>query len=327
MNRCDKYREMISQMLDGELTEPQKTELIAHIAVCRECERLYNAFASISLAIEEGLADPPESLSAGIMDEIRARESSPAASKKPPRKWGRLFALAACLAVVIFAANKSGLFSGAASEPLSAPLSDPVAMDAAAETREAEFGAAEVTETQASGTDDGADEDALITVSPFGDEKSGELTTTGGQDEENATAPSTEQPADSAPPKYEIACEGSSSVDMAITESSVSLMEISAISVYEGDSAEPDPEPIMTITDEQSILLIMDLLEFSEAGDEIDVSGAPIFIFEVERDDGSTYSLSVWIVEGRLCCVSDTDGVLYVAAGDAGDLFAFIANS
>ncbi len=97
------------------------------------------------------------------------------------------------------------------------------------------------------------------------------------------------------------------------------------ISVYNGESDKPNPDPIMTVTDETSIALIMELLEFSKAGDEIDVSGTPIFIFEVERDDGSTYSLSVWIVEGRLCCVSDTDGILYVAAGDAGDLFAFIA--
>ncbi len=109
------------------------------------------------------------------------------------------------------------------------------------------------------------------------------------------------------------------------SDACASLMGISAISVFEGDFETPDPEPIMTFTDEESLSIIMDMLEFSEAGDEITVSGAPLFLIEITRDDGTIYNLSVWIADGRLCCVSDADGILYVAAGDAGDLFAFIA--
>ena len=44
MSECDRYLEMISQMLDGELPEPQKTELLAHLDGCANCRRVYDAF-------------------------------------------------------------------------------------------------------------------------------------------------------------------------------------------------------------------------------------------------------------------------------------------
>ncbi|NCB51763.1 MAG: hypothetical protein EOM54_07785 [Clostridia bacterium] len=327
MNSCEKYREIISQMLDGELTEPQKTELIAHIADCRECARLYNAFASISLAIEDGLTDPPESLLTNIMDEIHAQRCGSPASRKPARRFGRLLALAACLAVVIFAAEKSDFFSGGTSETLAATRAESVSTDASDGTYVTNTATYDGAGAQNYGTDDGSDEDALITATPFADEECEQVASSGGHDEETAADNSTDRSDASVSSESEAPAVGAEKGEIAINEASVSLMGISAISVYDGQSEEPEPEPIITVTDEMSIVLIMDLLEFSEAGDEIDVSGAPVFIFEVIRGDETSYSLSVWIVEGRLCCVSDADGVLYVAAGDAGDLFAFIADS
>jgi hypothetical protein len=106
---------------------------------------------------------------------------------------------------------------------------------------------------------------------------------------------------------------------------SASLLGVSKVLVFSNETDNPNPDPIITVTDEQPLLSIMELLGFSEAGDGLEVSGAPVFIIEVTKDDGTGYNVSVWIVDGRLYCVSDADGVPYVAAGDASDLFAFIA--
>ncbi|MFR3291290.1 MAG: anti-sigma factor family protein [Lachnospiraceae bacterium] len=56
MSECDKYQEMISQMLDGELPEPHKTELVKHLGCCPDCRRVYDAFSAISLSLGETAA-------------------------------------------------------------------------------------------------------------------------------------------------------------------------------------------------------------------------------------------------------------------------------
>lgn len=312
MNDCERYRSMVSELLDGELTEPQKTELEAHMAACRECARLYDAFAFISFSIDEGLAEPPESLRTGVMNDVRDRSERLTSAKKRSRVWGRLAALAACLAVAIFAASRSGdIFPQrtSSSEPEVNQILDAAAAPALAsgdvQGKLPESGG----KTQDNGTDSiwSTEEDASITAAPFADGEGICAITSGDQEEEGAPQDAPEYAAD--------------------VEKDARLMGISSVSVFSGDSSEPDPEPITTVTDEDAIVAIMDMLEFSEAGDDISVTGAPIFIFDVERKDGSSYSLSVWIVDGRICCVSDIDGVLYIAAGDAGDFFDFIAGA
>lgn len=311
MNNCEKYRGMISLMLDGELAEPQKTELEAHLAVCGECARLYAAFAFISSSIDEGLSDPPESLRADVMNRIRAQGARQPAAIRRPRVWGRLAALAACLAVVIFAAAKSGVFFSAGTS------------SSAADEQTVEYATA-AAPASAYG---GAAENAGVSAEEPPQDTLGASEATPGTD---ATATPFATGENRAIIAQEDSRDGEALMQTAgdanlATEKSVSLMEVSSISVFSGDSEVPDPEPITTVTDEKSIVAVMDLLAFSEAGEEVQVSGAPVFIFKVIKEDGSSYNLSVWIVDGRICCVSDVDGVLYIAAGDAGDLFAFIA--
>lgn len=316
MNNCERYRSMISLMLDGELPESQKTELEAHIAVCGECARIYDAFAFISSSIEDGLSDPPESLRDGVMKGVRAQRGHTPAEKKLSRVWVRLAALAACLALVVFAAAKSGdFFQGAASSS----QADGQTLECAAAPASA--GTSNVTDEVAGTADNGTalqgaaeDSDSTLRYAAYAD-----ATASPFEDGENEIIVASEDGENGESLRQ------AASDEKAADNAAVSLMGISSIAVFSGDAAEPDPEPITTVTDEQTITAIMDLLAFSEAGEDIQVSGAPIFIFKVVADDDSSYNLSVWIVDGRLCCVSDADGVLYVAAGDAGDVFDFIA--
>ena len=98
MNECEKYQEMISAMLDGELTEAEKADVMAHIAVCGECSAMYAAFSAIGGAMEAD--DVPDTLHHGIMQKVNAA----AKAKQTQRKIIRLrpiLTAAACLVVIV----------------------------------------------------------------------------------------------------------------------------------------------------------------------------------------------------------------------------------
>ena len=109
MSDCARYRELISLLLDGELTAEQESSLRTHIKTCAECKRAYEAFSGLSKAISEDMAEPPEMLAKGVMFKIRNR-------KKHRRfAYGKFTALAACLAVILFSAAKFGYLGGSGS--------------------------------------------------------------------------------------------------------------------------------------------------------------------------------------------------------------------
>lgn len=108
MSVCGRYEIMISVLLDGELGEPEKAELSAHIAGCEHCAAMAAAFAASSGALEEGLEEPPVGLHGAIMEKVGAA----AKVKRSQTRFMRLrpiIAAAACVAVVVvtlFAANR-----------------------------------------------------------------------------------------------------------------------------------------------------------------------------------------------------------------------------
>lgn len=112
---CDKYQEIMSQMLDGEVEESLKTDLQAHLVTCPECRSVYEAFKAISLSLDT--LEAPASLAPGVMEavrEIAASEAEPPIPlrlvKKKPKVFARLVAIAACLALIVFAASRSDFF-------------------------------------------------------------------------------------------------------------------------------------------------------------------------------------------------------------------------
>ncbi|PKM71923.1 MAG: hypothetical protein CVU91_11395 [Firmicutes bacterium HGW-Firmicutes-16] len=107
MTDCEKYLELMSAMLDGELSSEQEAELRTHIGKCEDCKRVYNAFKGISRALTDELATPPDTLVKGVMFKIKNQ-------KKSERRFafGRFTALAACLALVLFGASHFGLLDG-----------------------------------------------------------------------------------------------------------------------------------------------------------------------------------------------------------------------
>lgn len=117
MSECDRYLEMISQLVDGELLEPQKTELLAHLNGCANCRRVYDAFNAISLSLGETAA--PEGFAEGVMAAVRTQGGHGSRrAKKPGKSQVRYMALAACIVLAVLATVRLALPSestGAAS--------------------------------------------------------------------------------------------------------------------------------------------------------------------------------------------------------------------
>ncbi|NCC68004.1 MAG: hypothetical protein EOM14_07380, partial [Clostridia bacterium] len=91
---CEKYIELISRLVDGELSKEQEAELRAHIDVCPECRRVYDAFSAISDALGSDIAEVPEGLAKGVMYRIGKTQKT---SKPRFFVFGRFTAVAACL--------------------------------------------------------------------------------------------------------------------------------------------------------------------------------------------------------------------------------------
>lgn len=131
MSCCDKYMELVSLYVDGELSGDEVAGLLGHLDGCDSCRRYYEAMLAISGAMEETPA--PEGFAASVMSGVRAsacrRENTgeKAAERKPGRLRRavvvRVAGLAACLALVIAAGVKlavpssDGATSGEAGGP------------------------------------------------------------------------------------------------------------------------------------------------------------------------------------------------------------------
>ena len=110
MMECEYYRELISCLVDGELSEAEEKELADHLNVCPECAALHAAFADLSSLMEEDMEDAPESLCANVMAELRRAEIIKKNRRKSAVK--AVLATAAC-AVFVIAAGRLGGFKAA----------------------------------------------------------------------------------------------------------------------------------------------------------------------------------------------------------------------
>ena len=68
MREHERIQELISAMVDGELSEEERREVEAHIASCAECQALYEAFSGLSEAMEA--EELPDGLHQRIMDRV-----------------------------------------------------------------------------------------------------------------------------------------------------------------------------------------------------------------------------------------------------------------
>ena len=152
MKDCAYYQELISRLVDREITPEEGEELAAHARECEECRAVYSAFVSLSDALCAELVDPPEELAENVMAEIRRAELWKQ-NRRPRRQMRRWAALAAGAVLVIGigsltlprllgaksaakAANTEAVYS--AEEPMmAAPAAGAAAYDSTAVSEEA----------------------------------------------------------------------------------------------------------------------------------------------------------------------------------------------
>lgn len=97
MENCEAMQALISRMLDEDLDAAEQRELAEHLKSCADCRAMYEAFSALSGALQNDLAEPPESLRENVMAEIR-REQIRARNRRP---WRYALAVAAMAALVI----------------------------------------------------------------------------------------------------------------------------------------------------------------------------------------------------------------------------------
>ncbi len=99
MSEHQRYQELISRMLDEELSVEERTALAEHLQTCAECRSVYTAFASLSGTLREDLEDAPTGLRENVMAEIRREEIRKKNTVR--RRWVPIAAAAAVLALVL----------------------------------------------------------------------------------------------------------------------------------------------------------------------------------------------------------------------------------
>ncbi len=159
---CNEYQELISRMLDEDLSSAEQAALHEHLAVCPECRALYESFQALSAAVGGELEDPPARLHANIMAEIRRAEIRKKNRISRPVKV--LLTTAACLAVIVGLSLSRGLLQPKGSSQSSPVLAGSNFFEAArsmpAEAPQAAAGGyrfAENAEEEAASTDTTAD--------------------------------------------------------------------------------------------------------------------------------------------------------------------------
>ena len=95
---CSYYQELISRMLDEDLSPVEQGVLEAHLPNCEACAAMYKSFSALSQALEDQLEEPPESLRYNVMAEIRRAEIRKKNRLSRPMKI--ILSTAACLALI-----------------------------------------------------------------------------------------------------------------------------------------------------------------------------------------------------------------------------------
>ena len=104
MNDCEKYQELISRMLDEDLSRAERDDLAEHVRRCPDCAAVYVAFRSLSESVGGELDEVPHELHEKIMSDAR-RENLRLKNKSATanRRWHYVLTAAACLVLVVAA--------------------------------------------------------------------------------------------------------------------------------------------------------------------------------------------------------------------------------
>ena len=104
MNSCEYYQELLSSLVDGELSDEENEALMLHLNSCSRCNAMYAVFHDLSDILSEDPEPLPEGLHENIMAGVRRSEIMK--KNRRMRRIGLRTAMtaAACAVLVLFAA-------------------------------------------------------------------------------------------------------------------------------------------------------------------------------------------------------------------------------
>ena len=325
MRDCEAYMEQISVLLDGELGEYETEVLMAHLDTCPECRIFYDAFTSISENTASLAAAAPDGFAAGVMlgieDDVRMRTL-----KRQRFGIGRITTVAACLAVVLFAASRLGRndFSGgdasllgsteglqnASSMAADAPEAAPEHRPFAAAGGDANFG------SEKAASEEPEDFDTIVrTESGIG----------GALDDADYSTTVTEGEAHpaGAPQSGYVQEGGYAPQDEKITEIATIDASDNGLAQLAPPAATGAPAP-PTVASLNAVLEYSNFLEVAANPGVFDFTTAPAMTMEAVAD-GEFLTITLWEADGKLYCGAGS--VFYIAEGTLEGFLAFIAES
>ena len=99
MSQCENYQELISRMVDGDLSAREEADLARHIETCPDCAALFQAFSALSHRIGEDLEESPFDLRDNVMAEIHREEIR--RRNRIPTILRSVLSAAACVALIV----------------------------------------------------------------------------------------------------------------------------------------------------------------------------------------------------------------------------------
>ena len=282
---CNEIRELISCMLDGELSADDSAIVAEHLAECPECMRVFEAFHTISLSLEE-MEEVPVGFTEDVMSRIKQSGTKTTKPKRVPIfRMAGLAAAAACAALVImtgtsFTTNMRGGNSDSAEystirQATPAPASADGVMGYVADTQE---------------TEEGADNhDALHT-------SIGEAVSTAEADNKRV------DPVYATPTV--VAVELSPAVDVEHTEQAEVTMAPPII-----PAVSPTPIPQMELLFQEDLLLAAEEAAFDLFADH------PAYEITLINEDGKEITLKIWIDGKRIYCKDEAAGTAWYTFG------------
>lgn len=102
--KCNEYIPLLSAHIDGANSEIEERRLQQHLRSCKRCRELLAQMEQTDAALVENIAEPPEDLTARIMDQVRAE---PKKKRAMTRVYGSI-----CAAALATAALLAFVFSG-----------------------------------------------------------------------------------------------------------------------------------------------------------------------------------------------------------------------
>jgi hypothetical protein len=103
---CEKAQELMSQYIDGEITDSDKDFLTEHLKTCHECSEMFSILAEVSFLMADDVEPPPELLTNVMQGVNKINDERKSSKKRGKVIYFKYLAVAACFALVITAGIK-----------------------------------------------------------------------------------------------------------------------------------------------------------------------------------------------------------------------------